>query len=42
LDEIRSLGTPPKVIIMVLSAVVILNTEFIKEKGGVVMKAVEG
>ena len=42
LDEVRSLGSPPKVIITVLAAVVILNTDFIKEKGGIIMKQVEG
>jgi len=42
LDEVRALMNPPKVIITVLSSVVILNTDYIKEKGSIVMKAVEG
>ena len=32
LDEIRALGKPPAVIVAVLAAVVILNTDYINEK----------
>lgn len=32
LDEIRALGKPPSVIVLVLASVVILNTDYINDK----------
>jgi hypothetical protein len=42
LDEVRALTTPPKAIVTVLTAVVILMGDYIKTKGGIIKKKVEG
>jgi len=38
LDEVRSLGSPPEAIKVVLAGIVILCTDYIKEKGGIIVQ----
>jgi dynein heavy chain len=42
LVEIKSLGSPPEAVRVVLAGVVILNTDYIRKNGEIIMQAVQG